>query len=257
MTVNWLTAFLDLAPASYDAGVGFWAALTDDDVSPSRGVEGEFATLLPSDGDAYLRVQRLGRGPDGLHLDLHVDDPRDAAERAVGLGAREVADLGYYVMASPGGFTFCLVPGAGGERARPSVWPGGQVSALDQVCVDVPAARFDAECAFWAALTGWELRGAGEHTEFRSLARPPEQPLRILLQELGADDPGDAVRGHLDWACTDRPAETDRHAALGATVEEVREGWTVLVDPTGRRYCITDRDPGTGLLSAEPRRFGA
>ena len=249
MTVNWMTAFVDLAPASYDAGVAFWSALTDDDVSPSRGAQGEFATLLPPDGDPYLRLQRLGHGPDGTHLDLQVDVPRDAAEEAVGLGAREVADLGYYVMASPGGFTFCLVPGATGVRPRASTWPGGHVSVLDQVCLDVPAELFEAECAFWAALTGWELRGAGEHTEFRSLARPPGQPIRILLQELGADDAADAVRAHLDWASTDRPAETDRHVVVGATVEQVRDGWTVLTDPTGRRYCITDRDPATGVVA--------
>ena len=30
--------------------------------------------------------------------------------------------------------------------------------------------------------------------------------------------------------------------------EVVHGHWTVLVDPVGRRYCVTDRDPSTGLL---------
>ena len=65
-------------------------------MSPSRGENGEFATLMPPDGDDFLRVQRLADGPSRIHLDLHVDDPSTAAERAVGLGAKVVGcpDLG-------------------------------------------------------------------------------------------------------------------------------------------------------------------
>jgi hypothetical protein len=63
----WISAFLDFAPASYAEGVGFWAALTGYGVSDPRGDDGEFATLLPPDGDDFLRVQRLGNGPDRIH----------------------------------------------------------------------------------------------------------------------------------------------------------------------------------------------
>jgi uncharacterized protein (TIGR03083 family) len=34
--------------------------------------------LLPSDGDAYLRVQRISEGSGGCHLDLHVSDLADS-----------------------------------------------------------------------------------------------------------------------------------------------------------------------------------
>ena len=56
-------------------------------------------------------------------------------------------------------------------------------SLVDQVCIDIPPARYDEECAFWAEATGWELR-AGSRPEFRFLVRPEAMPLRILLQRL-------------------------------------------------------------------------
>ena len=113
-------------------------------------------------------------------------------------------------------------------------------------------AAYDAECAFWHGLTGWELRVSADHAEFRRLIRPPEQPLQLLLQRL--DEPDGQVRAHLDLATNDRTAETDRHVALGAEVRDVRGGWTVLADPTGAAYCITDRTPETRVLDEPPAR---
>jgi hypothetical protein len=243
---TWITAFLDLAPAGSDEAVRFWSSLTGYAVSPRRGDHDEFATLVPDDGDAFLRVQRLAEGADRIHLDLHVPDPRAAADDATALGATEIGGDGYVVLRSPGGFTFCTVPHPGATRPRPSTWPGGHRSLVDQVCLDIPSSSYDAECAFWAALTGWETRASAVSTEFRSLARPAGHPLRLLLQRLG-EDTGD-VRAHLDWATTDRAAETERHVATGARVVDVRELWTVLRDPLGRLYCLTDRDPDTGML---------
>ena len=70
-----------------------------------------------------------------------------------------------------------------------------------------------------------------------------------ILQRLGGDT-SDLVSAHLDLASSDRAAEMRRHERLGAVVEQVHPavGWTVLTDPTGLRYCITDRDPRTGLV---------
>ena len=88
--VRWLTVFLDFPAGAFGAGVAFWAEVTGSTLSPFRGAAGEFATLLPPYGDAYLRVQRIADGSGGHHIDLHVDpalasvDP--AAERAVALG---------------------------------------------------------------------------------------------------------------------------------------------------------------------------
>ena len=248
----WMSAFLDLAPDRFVEGAAFWCAVSGHRLSAVRGADREFATLLPSDGDDHLRVQRLGDGPSRLHLDLHVEDPKAAARHAESLGAnvRVLHEQGYVVMASPGGFPFCFVRHRASRPAAPATWPGGHRSAVDQVCLDIPAPVYDAECDFWQRLTGWELRVSPTHEEFRRLIRPPDQPLQLLLQRLGdADGP---VRAHLDLATSDRDAETSRHVALGATVLDLRPGWTVLADPAGSTYCITDRAPETRVLDARP-----
>jgi hypothetical protein len=63
------------------------------------------------------------------------------------------------------------------------------------------------------------------------------------LQRLG--EPAGTVRAHLDWAVSDRPAETGRHVAAGAQVVQVNPIRTVL--DGALRYCVTDRNPATGL----------
>lgn len=243
----WTSAFLDLAPDRFDAGAAFWCRVTGYGLSPARGADDEFATLVPPDGDDHLRVQRLADGPSRIHLDLHVEDAQRAARDAEALGAtvRVRHDLDYVVMASPGGFTFCFVHHPASRPAAPATWPGGVRSVVDQVCLDIPAAAYEEECDFWQRLTGWELRDSPTHEEFRRLIRPPGQPLHVLLQRLDEDE--GTVRAHLDLATSDREAETARHVALGATVLDVRPGWTVLTDPAGSAYCITDRTPPTSV----------
>lgn len=242
----WLTAFLDLAPADVDAGVDHWRRVTGYDLSPWRGVDGEFASLLPPDADDHLRVQRLGSGPSRLHLDVHVADPRAAARNAEQAGASVVAELGYVVLVSPGGMPFCFVSHPASRPAAPATWPGGVSSVVDQVCLDIPSSAYDDECAFWQRVTGWELRVSPTHEEFRRLIRPKGQPLQLLLQRLGERE--GRVRAHLDLATSDRAAETRRHVDLGAEVLDVRQGWTVLADPAGSPYCLTDRTPETRVL---------
>ena len=239
--MTWLTAFLDLPAAEFDAATAFWSGVTGYAVSPPRGPSQEFASLVPSDGDVHLKLQRLGEGPRRLHLDVHVPDPADEAARAEALGARVVhqSEHGYVVLTSPGGLTLCLVPHAGARRAAPADW-GGHRSAVDQVCLDIAPAAYVRETEFWAALTGWAFVPHPDE-EFDSLARPDGAPLRILFQLL--DDPQERVGAHLDLSSTDRAAETARHEALGARVVSVHEQWTVMRPPAGEVYCITDRTP--------------
>ncbi|MCV2395441.1 hypothetical protein OEB99_14080 [Actinotalea sp. M2MS4P-6] len=238
--VRWLTAFVDLPAAHWRAGTEFWLQVTGARLSAARGDAEQFATLLPPDGDAYLRVQRTG-APARIHLDLHVDDVEAVAVRAERLGAARLHTDGHVVLASPGGFVFCIVRHRG-EAVRPSSHGGALV---DQVCLDIPAAGHDAECAFWAALTGWEHRPETP-AEFTELARPHGIPLRILLQRLG--EPDGQVRAHLDLAAgAQRDEVVERHVALGARVEARRRGWVVLTDPAGLPYCVTARDTVTGL----------
>jgi hypothetical protein len=240
----WISAFLDLPATGHDETVAFWAGVTGYALSAPRGERREFATLVPPEGDDFLRVQRVQDGPGGIHLDLHVEDPRTAADEAVALGATEVADRGYVVLRSPGGLAFCFVTHPGSRRPPPSVWPDGTASLVDQVCIDVPAAAYDEECGFWSALTGWE-QGPGSQPEYTALAGPPGLALRLLLQRLG--EASGPARAHLDLAADDRPAEVRRHAGLGARIEAEHAFWTVLRDPAGAAYCVIDRHPGTGV----------
>jgi len=244
MTPVWITAFLDLPEADHHAGADFWSAVTGYPRSPSRGEHGQFATLVPPHGTDYLRVQRLDVPRPRVHVDLHVDDVPAAAVDAEALGAQEVEapDDDLRIMRSPGGFVFCLVPGSGGRRPPPTVWPDGRTSYVDQVCLDIPPSRYDDELAFWAALTGWRRRDPRPGSEFGRVTPGPDQPLQLLLQRL--DDEQDAVTAHLDWAASDREAEVAAHLEAGAELEGVFEGWTVLRDPAGMTYCVTGRRPG-------------
>jgi predicted enzyme related to lactoylglutathione lyase len=253
MAILWMTAFLDFPTATFNSGCWFWEAVTGFKLSAPRGASAEFATLVPSNGDAYLRVQRVGDEEPGIHMDLHVDDVEASAGQATALGAAVVeARPGLVVMSSPTGLPFCLVRGQERcERPRPPVWHAGQRSIVDQVCLDIPRPAFAIEGDFWAALTGWERR-RGSRPEFDYLVRPAGMPLRLLLQRLD-DEHRAPCRAHPDLACDDVPAERRRHEALGGRVL-AELSWTTLLDPTGLAYCITQRDPTTGTLSPRTRR---
>jgi hypothetical protein len=226
MNPTWVTAFLDLPADDFDAGVHFWRSVTGYGLSAARGERAEFATLVPPAGDGFLKVQRLGSGPSRIHLDLHAPGQEFA------------------VHTSPGGFVFCRVSHPASSRPAPAVWPSGHRSLVDQVCLDIPADRYDEECAFWQQTTGWVLRQVSR--EFQVLVRPEGMPIRLLLQLL--DEETGPVRAHLDLAADDRAAEVGRHEQLGASVLAVHDHWSVLRDPTGSTYCVTDRNPESGLI---------
>ena len=237
--IGWITAFLDTDETRAPEVERFWCAVAGCELSSRRGTRAEFATLLPPDGDPFLRAQSVVQSPPGgLHLDLHASDIAGLAAQAEQLGASaSYHELGYVVLGSPGGLTFCIVGGPGGRRPEPVRWPRGR-SLVDQVCVDVPPSRFEAEVGFWRRLTGWP-EVETDSGEFRRLARGEGLPLQLLLQRL--DDEQPVATAHLDLACDDRAAEVARHVELGALVVRRTDGWTTLRDPSGRQYCVTDR----------------
>ena len=245
--IRWMTAFLDLPLEVADNGVEYWRQVTATTPSAWRG-DHQFVTLRPRDGDAYLRVQATRLGAPGCHLDLHVADVAAAGEAAEGRGARIVfTEPGLVVLRSPDGLPFCFVDHDGeARRPAPVRWPSGHHSLLDQLCLDIPPARYEVECAFWAGLTGWQAK-SGSRPEFRYLVRPSGMPLRLLLQRLDDAPLGASTTAHVDLASDDVAAEVSRHEALGATVVRRTEGWVTLRDPAGLEYCVTRRDPGTGL----------
>jgi Glyoxalase-like domain len=244
VTFRWLTVFLDFPAAGFGPGIAFWRAVTGYGLSPFRGPGGDFATLLPPSGDAYLRVQRVLSGDGGYHLDLHVDTAGgavqaldEAADLAVALGAtmrhREPGEV--IVADSPGGFTFCLV-GWEGERAvpAPQTADGRGASRVDTLCLDIPPELFASESAFWAALTGQPPQAAPV-PGFAYLSGPAGtgMPVRLLLQRREEAAPGQRVRGHIDLGCADRDAAVAWHVDHGAQVTGTFQYWTVLTDPAG------------------------
>lgn len=234
-----MSAFIDVPAPDFESSVTFWSAVSGCSPSARRGADEEFLTLVPPAGDAHLRMQRVGDASPRIHLDLHVPDPRAEADRAVALGAVEIADHGYVVMRSPGGLTFCFVSHPAAEAAPPARLADGSRSIIDQVTIDIPRSGFDAEAAFWQSLLGWPHVGSS-YAEFERLVRPDDQALRVLLQRIGDDGP---VRAHLDLACSSRERELLRHVGLGAKVLSDNDAWTVMSDPAGMAYCLTDRSP--------------
>jgi hypothetical protein len=236
---SWIQVFLDTPAAGFDDAVAFWSAVTGWRPSERRGEDGQFLTLLPAAGSAYVKLQAVD-GPAGLHLDLDSADRPAAIDRARALGATTAWTYhDVEVMRSPGGFTFChtLLEGA------PALVRDGS-TVLDQVCLDIPSGSWEAEVAFWRDLTGRELQDATAPGFARLVA--PDQP-RILLQRLG--EPDGPVRAHPDLATADRAADTEKHVDLGARVVGVHAFWTVMVAPGGQVYCLTDRDPRTGTVA--------
>lgn len=242
--IRWLTVFVDLAGEKSEAAERFWLAVTGTSPSARRGPDGAFVTLVPAHGDAHLRVQRVRSGDGGCHLDLHVDDLDEAGAHAENLGARErFREDGLIVFDSPGGFPFCLVRWDGETTVPNAVRFGGAgLSRPDQLCLDVPPDRYEAECAFWGSLTGWEVR-AGSLPEFR-FAGPNGMPVRLLFQRL--ENGGGSVSGHIDFSAQNRAALADRHVAAGARIVATFPWWITLADPAGLLYCLTD--PGSAEL---------
>ncbi len=236
--IRWAWVFLDTPRRDAPRSWAFWSGVTGWPLSATRGEHDEFATLLPARGDAWLKVQAVDDGPGGIHLDLDVDDVAAAANEAERLGARRIGAIGeaVVVLRSPGGLTFCLTTWHGhAEQVR-----DGATELLDQVSLDCPDDVHDAEVSFWTALTGWAWADVDE-PELSRLRRPAGIPFRLRFQRRG--EPTGAVRAHADLACAERQSSLDRHLSAGARVVEVRNGWTVMADPVGRVYCLTDRSP--------------
>lgn len=229
---------------------------TGSKLSETRGDLAEFATLLPAGGEAYLRVQRVENGG-GTHVDLHVDDVEGFLIHAANAGGSvDRSSCAPALVWSPGGIPCCVVEHRG-ETTRPDPYLSGSgaSSLVDQVCIDIPADRFADECRFWSTLTGWVVQSSSRYEEFKFLIRPGWSPLRMLLQRRRDNDAPTAA--HLDIAADDVKMIVADHVRLGATVLDEFDSWTAMRDPSGFPYCVTARNPGTGLLATPVPDYGA
>ncbi|WP_338702778.1 VOC family protein [Streptomyces sp. Q6] len=235
--IRWAYVFIDRPYEQFGAACDFWARVTATRTSELRGDQGEFTTLLSSGSDPCVKVQGVFEGPGGAHVDLAVDDVAGEARRARELGAHGVfAEPGLEVMRSPAGHLFCLVEW-GGERAVPSAVSGTRV---DQLCLDTAPGGYAAEVAFWAALTEWPEVPCSS-PEFRLLtAARDAMPVQLLMQRLDTED---APSAHVDVACAERAAARAVHEGWGAVHVGDGRRWSVMRDPAGGLYCLTDREP--------------
>ncbi|WP_409482864.1 VOC family protein [Arsenicicoccus dermatophilus] len=256
--IAWVTAFVDVPSAKVPAAADFWSAVTGSTMSPVRGHAGQFSTYLPRDGDPHLRLQDVGSGGPGAHVDLHCVDPEGVATVGEAAGGTVVhREPGSVVLRSPGGFGVCCV-GHEGEGALPSPVADER---LDQICVDVPADRWDIELTWWNALTSWHVHQVSRRADLIVLQPPRPSAMHILLQRL--DDSGGPVVGHLDIAVGERQERleqaTARHTSLGADFVSEHPWWHVMRAPDGSTYCLTRREiePSGGVaarpVAARPR----
>lgn len=235
--------FVDVPRERWDTAGAFWSAATGWDASPVRGDSGQFLTLVPRAGASWVKLQAID-GPARVHVDLDSVDRARGVQVSLDAGAVPAWTYrGVPVMRSPGGLLLChTIAGPESHHLDRS----GDV-VLDQVCIDIPPRLWDVEVDFWQRVTGRGLV-AGSLPEFLGMADVDDLAgaPRVLLQRLGTE--AESVSAHPDFAVHDRATVRARHESLGAEVVEEHPFWTVLRAPTDHLYCLTDRNPATGVL---------
>lgn len=128
---------------------------------------------------------------------------------------------------------------------RPDASP--DMAVLAEIVID--AVRPPALARFWAqALAGYAVRpyDNAEIERLRQHGHTPETDPAVAV-----DGPGPTLffqrteaakaqrnRMHLDLACEAVEPEQRRLMTLGATVRDVRPGFTVMLDPEGNEFCL-------------------
>ena len=245
---GWLHAVIDQPGTSVGPAGRFWERALGWPLGPGWPDHPELRSFVPPGADPSLHLQHID-GPTRVHLDVEVEDLAAGRAHWLAAGAEVVsdaADAEWWVLRSPGGLLFCLVPGRPHRPQHPVEWPAGHRTRLVQACIDLPPELVDTEVAFWrAGLDEWRWEESVGPEFLGRLHGPEGTPVRLLFQRL--DDPTTpTVQAHLDLGSDDLRREADRHRAIGATELWARDGFIALRDPTGMVYCVTANDPGTG-----------
>src|SRR5512134_171695 len=123
------------------------------------------------------------------------------------------------------------------------------MTRIDSITVD---AQHPASLArFWAAaLEGYVVRtyDQAELARLGALGLTPETDPTVMVDGPGPTlcfqkMPGKTTgrnRWHIDLRGLSRESEVARLCKLGATVREVRDCWTTLLDPEGNPFCVLD-----------------
>lgn len=241
--LGWIHVLLDLPPWATDGGAAFWSAALGGTVGAPWPDHPAFRSIVPGDGQgAYVHLQTGDHGP-RVHLDLEVDDPAKAEDVLVSMGARRcIVTTAWRVMRSPGGLPFCLLPRRPHAAVLPSTF-GGHRSRLVQVCIDSPAQLHPEEVRFWRRFVEGDWV-ASDSVEFAGKILPSGgSPVQFLFQELETGTVMDTTTAHVDLGTDDVEAEVDRLVNLGADHVATYPGWTVLSDPAGMTFCVTENPP--------------
>ncbi|MDA8439923.1 MAG: hypothetical protein M0Z51_13825 [Propionibacterium sp.] len=240
-SIRWVNLVIDVPTDYLPESTRFWSTVTRS--TPTARPDGTDAviTLTPGSGSPWLRLSGVDAENPTVHLELVTDDPGTASTHARSLGARETgSSRGRRSMLSPAGVRFTLTD-EGPEDA--GVQDRNLDVLVDQACLDVPSALFEDEVAFWSEFTGWPVTSS-RYPDFRALERPESIPVRVTFQRVGNPTAG----VHPDLSCRRSMLTQREHEELGAVFDERRPRWSVMVAPSGLRYCVTDRDPATGLF---------
>ena len=103
-------------------------------------------------------------------------------------------------------------------------------SRLGAVIVDCKTDDLEAEAQFWVNALGGKIGRRDER--YIEILGDPAEP-RVILQKV--EHPSWI---HIDIESDDIEAEVQRLEALGATVVEKMERWTVMEAPSKHRFCI-------------------
>jgi hypothetical protein len=102
---------IDVPEGDHDKELTFWREATGQPLPQVQRYPEYHGASLPGDVFALL-IQRLGRGPARVHLDIHTDDLEAETARLESLGARRLRLVHdhWWVMEDPAGLAFCVLP---------------------------------------------------------------------------------------------------------------------------------------------------
>ena len=105
-------------------------------------------------------------------------------------------------------------------------------SRLGALIIDCRSDNLESEAEFWSAALGGTAARPDHGGRYIEIRGDPAEP-HVILQKV--DHPS---RVHIDIESDDIEAEVRRLQALGASVVEKLERWTVMQAPSGHRFCI-------------------
>ena len=105
-------------------------------------------------------------------------------------------------------------------------------SRLGAIIIDCETDDLEREAAFWGAALGGRSHSPNPGGRYIDVQGDPADA-GVILQRV--DHPS---RVHIDIETDDIEAEVERLQALGATVVEKMERWTVMEAPSGHRFCV-------------------